>query len=216
MMIALAFLAVASILLTLAASSAVKGQDQKKLETLNPANMDTMYHAYVVTGRSSDSLTINVLNTVIKNKDGSILTKDLTPPTTIQYFYANDTMKYGTENRMTLGELQGFTRTDYNAATINVAGASAVMAAKNISMSPKDGGMELQITGFSVYLPDGTAKTYKFDTPLKAVISQDGKIMPTTGNQQIRTALQDIFKGDAKFPANAAPVKIKDIDAKIK
>lgn len=206
----------ASLLLALVASSAVQGQDQQKLETLNPMNMDTMYHAYVVTGVSGDSVTLNVLNTVVKNKDGSVLTKDLTPPTPVQYFYANDTVKFGAQNRMTLGELQGYTREDYNTATINAAGASAVMAAKHVGVSMKDGGIEFQITGFSVYLPDGTVKTYKFDTPLKASMALGSTTMTTTGNPQLKAAVQDIAKEGAKFPANAAPIKIKDIDAKMK
>jgi hypothetical protein len=214
--IALASLAVASIFLVLVASLAVQGQGQKKLETLNPANMDTMYHAYAVTGTSGDSVTLNVLNTVVKNKDNSVLTKDLTPPTPVQYFYANDTVKFGGQNRMTLGELQGYARTDYDAATINVAGASAVMAAKHVGVSMKDGGVEFQIPGFTVYLPDGTVKTYKFDTPLKASMALGSTTMSTAGNPQLKAALQDIAKEGAKFPANAAPIKIKDIDAKIK
>jgi len=216
MIAALALLATASLLIVFMASSAAQGQDQKKLETVNPANMDTMYHAVVLTGMSGDSLTFNVLNTVLKGKDGSVLSKTLTPPTSVQYFYSNDTIKYGAEKRTALAELQGYTRTDYNTATIDVAGASAVIAAKNMAVSPKDGGIELQVTGFSVYLPDGTAKSYKLDTPIEAVITKDQKIMTATGNPQFRADLQDASKVGAKFPANAAPVKIKDIDAKIK
>lgn len=216
MMTVLALLATILLLLVLVACSAVQGQGQKKLETLNPGNIDTMYHAVVVTGMSSDSLTFNVLNTVLKGKDGSVLSKTLTPPTSVQYFYANDTIKYGAENRTALAELQGYARTDYNTATIDVAGASAVMAVKNMAMSPKDGGVEFQVTGFSLYLPDGTAKSYKLDTPIKAVITKDQKIMTAKGNPQFRADLQDASKGGAKFSANAAPVKIKDIDAKIK
>lgn len=216
MITALALLAAASIFLVLLTNLAVQGQDQKKLETLNPANMDTMYHAYVVTGTSSDSVTLNILNTVVKNKDGSILAKDLTPPTPVQYFYANDTVKFGAQNRMTLGELQGYTREDYNTATINVAGASAVMAAKHLGVSMKDSSISFQVPGFSVYLPDGTVKSYTFDTPLKATMALGSTTMSVKGNPQLKAALQDIAKEGAKFPSNAAPVKIKDIDAKMK
>lgn len=214
--IPLALLAVASIILVLAFSLVVQGQGQKKLETLNPADMDTMYHAYAVTGTGGDLVSLNILNTVVKNKDGSVLTKDLTPPTLIQYFYANDTVKFGGQNGMTLGELQGYTRTDYDTATINVTGASAVMAAKHVGVSMKDGNIEFQVPGFSVYLPDGTVKTYNFDTPLKASMALGSTTMSTAGNPQLKAALQDIAKEGAKFPANAAPVRIKDIDAKIK
>jgi hypothetical protein len=153
---------------------------------------------------------------VIKGKDGSVLTKDLALPVPVQYFFSNDTVKYGAKNRTAYEELQGFARTDYNTATINVAGASAVLVGKNITVRKQIRGAEFQITGFSVYLPDGTVKSYKLETPVKAVISQDNKPTTVTGNPPLRAALQDAFKGGAKFPANAAPVKIKDIDAKIK
>lgn len=211
----LALLAAASIFLMLTASMAVQGQGQKKLETLDPTNMDTMYHAYVVTGTSGDSVTFNILNTVVKNKDGSVMAKDLTPPTPVQYFYANNTIKFGGQNRMTLSELQGYTREDYNTATINVAGASTVMAAKHMGVSIEDGGISFQVPGFSAYLPDGTVKNYKFDKPLKATMALGSTTMSTAGNPQLKAAMQDLAKESAKFPANIAPVKIKDIDSKI-
>lgn len=215
MIVALAFFAMASLLLALSAGAVAQGQDQKKLETLNPMNMDTMYHTYVVTDKSGDSVTFNILNSVIKNKDGSILAKDLTPPTPVQYFYANDTLVFGAQNRMTLGELQGYAREDYDTATINVAGASGVMAAKHMDTAMKDGAIQFQVPGFSVYLPDGTVKTYTFDTPLKASMSPGITTMTTKGNPQLTAALKELATLDTKFPANAAPVKIKDIDAKM-
>lgn len=215
---ALALLATALLLLVLAAGSAAQGQGQKndRLENVNIGNIDTMYHAVVVTGTDSESLTFNILNTVIKGKDGSVLSKDLTTPIQVQYFYSNDTVKHGVKDKAAYEELQGFSRTDYNSATINVAGASAVIAAKNITVRKQDGSTEFQVAGFSVYLPDGTAKSYKLDTPVKAVISREKKTTTVAGNPQFRAALQDALKGGTKFPANAAPIKIKDIDAKIK
>ena len=121
----------------------------------------------------------------------------LTPPTPVQYFDANDTLMFGAQNRMTLGELQGYTREDYNTATINVAGASGVMAAKHIGVSMKDGGIQFQVPGFAVYLPDGTVKTYTFDTPLKASISPGSSTMTIEGNPQLKAALKEIATGDA-------------------
>lgn len=213
--VALALLIIAPLLLVPVSGQVVQGQDQNKLVTLDPQNIDTMYHAVVVTGMSSDSLTFNILNTVIKGKDGSVLTKDLAPPQSVQYFYANDTLKLGDENRTKLVEFGGFAKTDYNTAIINVAGASAVMAAKNFSVSPKDSDIEFRVTGFYMYLPDGTVKSYKLDTPASVVISRDQRIIATTSNPQFGAGLQDSLKGDAKFPADAAPVRIKDIDSKI-
>lgn len=169
-----------------------------------------------MTGLSSDSLSFNVLNTVVKTKDGSVMTKDYSPPIPVQYFYANDTIKYGEKGPVGYEEFQGFARKDYNTATINVAGASAVIAGKDIVVSPKDGGIEFQIRGFYAYMPDGTVKSYKLTTPVKSVMGMDRQPMTVAVTPELRAAMLDAFKGGAKFPANAAPVKIKDIDAKMK
>lgn len=218
MIAALAFFATASLLFALAAGAAAQGQGQmsSKLENVDPKNIDTFYHAIAVTGVSGDAISFNVLNTVVKNKDGSVLTKDYTPPISVQYFYANDTIKYGDKALSGYEEFQGYTRTDYNAATINVAGASAVIAGKDITVSPKDGGIEFQIGSYSMYMPDGTAKSYKLEPAVKSVMATGKGPMTITVTPQLKAAVMDALKGGAKFPANAAPVKIMDIDTKIK
>jgi hypothetical protein len=212
----MAVLAAVALLFALTASSAVQGQQSGELKNVNPANMDTMYHAVVVTDMSSDSLAFNVLNSVVKNKDGSVLTKDLTPPMSVRYFYANDTVVHGGNGQAVSNEFQGYSSTDYDSATINVAGASAVIAGKGFNVSMRDGGMEFQVASFSAYMPDGTVKSYKLDTPIRATMSQDGKTMTAKGTPQLRAALQEIFSSGAKFPADAAPIKVKDIDARIR
>jgi hypothetical protein len=218
MIVALALFATVALLLVLAAGAAAQSQSQMsaKLENVDPTNIDTFYHAIAVTGASSDSISFNVLNTVVKTKDGSVLTKDYTPPVSVQYYYANDTVKYGDKTLSGYEEFQGYTRTDYNAATINVAGASAVIAGKDITVSPKDGGIEFQIGSFSMYMPDGSARSYKLQPPVKSVMATGQGPMAVTVTPQLRAAMMDAMKGGAKFPVNAAPVSIKDIDAKIK
>ncbi|HEY3422142.1 MAG TPA: hypothetical protein VGK13_03210, partial [Methanocellaceae archaeon] len=86
----MALFTAASLLLVLAAGAAAQGQSQTsaKPENVDPGNIDTFYHAIVVTGTSGDSMSFNVLNTVVKNKDGSVLTRDFTPPVPVHYFYA--------------------------------------------------------------------------------------------------------------------------------
>lgn len=105
---------------------------------------------------------------------------------------------------------------DYNNATINVAGANAVLAMKNITVLRHDkGGFEMQYTDIAVYLPDGTAKTYKLSKPVKITASKDKKTVTMTGSPEFRADLMDALKGALMFPANAAPLPLKTIDAKI-
>ena len=65
----------------------------------------------------------------------------------------------------------------------------------------------------SVYLPDATAKSYTLATPASITRSADNKSMMIVGNPSVRAALQDIQTSGARFPANAMPVMLKDIDA---
>jgi hypothetical protein len=218
MMATLALFAMVSLLLALSAGAVAQGQSQMsaKTENVDPKNIDTFYHAIAVTGASGDALSFNVLNTVVKTKDGSVLTKDYTPPIQVQYFYANDTLKYSDKALSGYEEFQGYIRTNYNAATINVAGASAVMAGKDITVSPKDSGIEFDIGSFALYMPDGTARSYKLQPPVKSVMATGKGPMTVAVTPQVKAAMMDALKSGAKFPANAAPVKIKDIDAKMK
>jgi hypothetical protein len=186
-----------------------------KTENVDPKNIDIFYHAIAVTGASADAITFDVLNTVVKNKDGSVLTRDYTPTRSVQYFYANDTIKYGDKALSGYEEFQGYTRKDYNAATINVAGASAVIAGKNLIVSPKDGGIEFQIGSYSMYMPDGTARSYKLEPAVKSVMATGKEPMTITVTPQLKAAMLDALKGGTKFPANAAPIRIMDIDTKI-
>ncbi len=213
----MALFTTASLLFALVAGAAAQGQGQvsAKQENVDPGNIDTFYHAIAVTGVGGDAISFNVLNTVVKNKDGSVLIKEYAPPISVQYFYANDTIKYGDKALSGYEEFQGYTRTDYNAATINVAGASAVIAGKDIIVSPKDGGIEFQIGGYSMYMPDGTARSYKLEPVVKSVMATGKGPMTITVTPQLRAAMLDALKGGAKFSANATPIKIKDIDTKI-
>ncbi len=140
--------------------------------------MDTLYHAYVVTGESGDAMTFNVLNTVVKNKDGSMLTKDFTPPISVQYFYANDTLKYGAkigcagrtpgihEDGLQHGDNQCCRRIGGNGRE----GHQRVHERRR---------HRIPDPGFAVYMPDGTAKTYKLDTPVKASMATGRTTMTT-------------------------------------
>lgn len=182
---------------------------------------DTVYHTIQVTGTTGDSMTFNILNTAVKGKSGNVTTKTYTPPVTATYYFSNDTAVLkgkpaGMRERARERGRQGPPTKGYNDATINVSGASAVIALKNMTINRVDRNTtEVQFGAFSVYLPDGTVKSYKLDTPVKDIRSRMERTRKITGNPQFRADLQDALKGGATFPAGTAPVPLKTIDSKM-
>ncbi len=184
-------------------------------------DIDTVYHTVQVTGMTGDSVSLNILNSAVKGKSGNVTTMNYTTPLAVKYYFANDTAVFtkagaGAKDKASWKGRQRPPKVGYNDAAINVAGASAVVAMKNITMTRLDNNTtQVQFSAFSVYLPDGTAKSYKLDTPVKAIKSRADRSMKVTGNPQFRADLQDALKGGAKFPASAAPVSLKTIDSKM-
>ena len=106
------------------------------------------------------------MNAVIKTKEGKVTTMDFAKPISGQYFFSNDTAIITMGNK-TGEKHQKPVMGDYSNATIKVAGASAVMVKKNITVIKHDkSGFEMQFTGISVYLPDGTVKSYTLSKPV--------------------------------------------------
>jgi hypothetical protein len=174
---------------------------------------DEMYHVVKVTGSSNDMIHFDILGTAVKGKDGRVAVMSMDSPRSGTYYFANDTavIPFGNKtdkkrHRPVMG--------NYSNATINVTGASAVVAMKNLNMSGKDKGrFEIQFTDIGMYLPNGTAKTYKLSAPAKVMKSADNSSMVIVGNPSVRDALQGELMSGATFPANAKPVMLKDIDA---
>lgn len=183
--------------------------------------IDTVYHTIQVTGMTGDSMTFNILNSAVKGKSGNVTRKTYTPPVAVTYYFSNDTAVLSGKPAGMKDVVRGRGRqrpptVGYNDATINVAGASAVVAMKNMTINRLDKNTtEVQFGAFSVYLPDGTVKSYKLDTPVKDIRSRMGKTRKIVGNSQFRADLQDALKGSATFPAGAAPVPLKTIDSKM-
>lgn len=176
-------------------------------------NIDETYSAIKVTSMTSNSATFDVLNSVMKMKDGKVKTMDFAKPIPVQYFFANDTavINMGNKTMMHPKPVKG----DYSNATINVAGASAVMVKKNITMLKHDNtSCVMQFTGISVYRPDGTVKSYTLSKPVTVTMSRATKTATVTGSPELRADIQDALKGGGTFPANAAPVLLKTIDSK--
>ena len=171
-----------------------------------------IYDSLALSSANASSATFSVLGSAIKDTSGNVTMITPSKPVQAQYFIANKTFTFSGMNK-TRGMHPKPMRTSYNSATINPAGASAVVAIKNVTMLQFDNKTaEFQFTGLAVYLPSGKVVKYTFSNPVKIVKSWSTK--KTTISDP--TVVSDIVKavnGGAKFPANAAPVPLKTIDA---
>lgn len=213
--VVLTLLIVASLLLVLVPPAMSKGMDAQgwKGKSEKMKNIDGVYESIAYMGSKDGVTTLNILNVAIKDKSGNVTVMNFSKPITAQYFSSNNTFVVTKENK-TMGERKKLMKTDYNSATIDPSGASGVVAFKNITMLKMDNKTaEFQFSGVSVYLPDGSVKSYTYTTPVKVVKSWREKTAKID-NPKVVADLQDAFKGGAKFPANAAPVPLKTIDAK--
>jgi hypothetical protein len=177
---------------------------------------DEMYHVIKVTGASNTMVNFDILGSAIKDKDGKVIMMTQKTPKSGTYYFANDTavIPFGKKADKTNKTHEKPVKGDYSNATINVAGGSAVIAMKNLTMTGKDkGGFQVQFADLGVYLPNGTTKTYKLSAPASVMKSADNSSMLVVGNPSVRAALQDALMSGATFPANAKPVMLKTVDA---
>lgn len=101
----------------------------------------------------------------------------------------------------------------YNNTTLNVAGATAVVAMKNITgFTYGNRTHQFQFTEMPVYLPDGSVTTHKLSTPV--TVTMVNRTITVMANPEVRGILQGFIGSGNRFPANAGPVKLIDIDAR--
>lgn len=211
--IVLTLLLTASLLLVLVPGALSQGMHPPGNRSGKAMSVDEIYAAVKVTGATNSSATYDIMNVAIKGKDGKVVTMSPAKPLSGTYYFANDTAIIPMNNK-TGDKRHKPVMGDYSNATIKVAGASAVIAMKNVTtVKQAKGNFETQFTGLSVYLPDGTAKTYTLATPVRIVHAKDKKAVTVIANPAMRADLQDAMAGNATFPANAAPVPLKTIDA---
>ena len=100
-----------------------------------------------------------------------------------------------------------------NSSTIKVAGTSAVLGLSDFNIECKT--KDYTIASFSkmsVYLPDGTVRSYNLSRPVKVIKSMERKTAVWDAYPAFSKALGDALKGGTTFPADAAPVKVADYD----
>ncbi len=211
--ILLAICVIASLLLVLTPGALSRSMHPGNNAT-KVLNIDEIYSAIKVAGITNGSATYDILNAEIKTKEGKVAIMDFAKPMSCQYFFSNNTAFITTE-RKTGDKIHTPVTGDYNNATIKVAGASAVMVKKNITVLKQDkNGFEFQFTGIAVYLPDGSLKSYSLSTPVTVTASKDSNMVKVVGSPELKADIQDALKAGGQFAANAPPVSLKTIDSK--
>lgn len=161
-----------------------------------------------VTGVSGDSVMFSVPTMAVMGKKHEVAT--ITFPTPLMG-------RYNLTNDVGYMSVKGVKSADiairpFNNATLNVAGASAVMSMKDIKVLLKKGDLFIfEYSKLGVYLPDGTAKVYKLEKPVKVTYMKDRHILVVDSYSSLTKAMMSDMTSAATFPANAAPVYIKDI-----
>jgi len=174
---------------------------------------DEIYNVVSITGATDSSISFEILGSAIKGKDGKVVFMNESAKRPGTYYFANDTAVIPFVNKTDKQRPRPVIG-NYSDASVNVAGASAVLTMKNITMTGAGKGERgAQFTGLGVYLPDRTAKSYTLATPARIMRSADNMSMMIVGNPSMRAAMQDIQASGARFPADAKPVMLKEIDA---
>jgi len=169
-----------------------------------------------VTGTSDNSATFTVQGMAIEGKKGKVMVVTLDQPLTGKYNMTSD-MAYISTGNMGKGMGGMNIRVDAaNNSAIPVAGASAVLGLGGIHTEYM--GKDYTIATFgklSVYLPDGTARMYDLEKPVKVIKSKERKMVIWDAYPAFTKALADAMKGGATFPADAAPLKLTDYAASV-
>jgi len=242
--LAIALLVGATLVLALGGLAGSHGASMHGAAGAKSWNISEGYASVKLTGTTADTATIEVLQRALRTTDDRVLLTNASRPMTIQYSLANNTatvpfgkawgsragMNKSCANKTAgsrswgnktaawnrAGERHHKGLSDYGNASIQVAGANAVLAVKNITMVKKDkSGFELQYTDIAAYLPDGTVKAYKLKQPVRVIGSMDNRTATIIGSPEASADLTAALGGSQQFAANAPPIRLKDIDAKI-
>lgn len=172
-----------------------------------------------VTGTSDSSTTFTMQGMAVEGRKGKVMVVTLDKPLTGKYNMTSD-MAYVSTGDMAMDQMGmgGMNIRVDNASnsTLPVAGASAVLGLSDIRVEYK--GRDYTIASFgkmSVYLPDGTVRSYDLEKPVKVIKSKERKTVVWDAYPGFTKALGDALKGGATFPADAAPLKLADYEASV-
>jgi len=173
----------------------------------------------IVTGTSDGSATFTVQGMAIEGRKGKVVVVTMDRPLMGNYNMTRD-MAYVSIGDMAMDHrgMAGMNIRVDNASssTLPVAGASAVLGISDIRVEYM--GRDYTIASFgkmSVYLPDGTVRSYYLDRPVKVVKSMERKTVMWDAYPGFTKAMGDALKGGTTFPADAAPLKLTDYEASV-
>ncbi len=172
-----------------------------------------------VTGTSDSSTTFTVQGMAIEGRKGKVMVVTLDKPLTGKYNMTSDMAYVSTGDKaMDHMGMAGMNIRVDNASnsTLPVAGASAVLSISDIRVEHM--GRDYTIANFgkmSIYLPDGTVRSYDLKKPVKVIKSMERKTVVWDAYPGFTKAMGDALKGGATFPADAAPLKLTDYEASV-
>jgi hypothetical protein len=161
-----------------------------------------------VTGQSGDSVMFNVPTMAIKGKEGEVATITFMTPLTGSYNKSYDMGYISTRE----GKSSDIAVRPYDNATLNVAGGSVVVSMKDIKTILKEEDYVIcEVGEIGVYMPDGTAKLYKLEKPVKVTYSKDRMMVVIDSYPSLSSEMMRDYKAGMTFPSGTPPIKIKDI-----
>jgi hypothetical protein len=161
-----------------------------------------------VTGQSGDSVTFDVPSMAIKGKEGEVATITFLTPLKGSYNKSYDMGYISTSG----GKSSDIAVRPYDNATLNVSGASAVVTMKGIkTLLKEENYFVCDVSQLGVYMPDGTAKTYKLEKPVKVTYSKDRKMVVVDSYPSLSKEMMRDYTAGATFPSGTPPIKVKDI-----
>jgi hypothetical protein len=170
-------------------------------------NIECIDIVKTITGTSGDHVTFKVPAMAVKGKEGEVASFNFPTPLDGSYNTSADMGYISTRNAKTADiAIRPFAN-----ATLNVAGASAVMSMRGIKVLLKEDDLFIfEFHKIGMYMPDGKGMEYKLEKPIKVIYSKDRKMLVIDAYPGLTGSMSGIYTG-ATFPSDAQPVLIKDI-----
>ncbi|HMK45926.1 MAG TPA: hypothetical protein VK436_04820 [Methanocella sp.] len=172
------------------------------------SHIHDIYLVKNITGRNSTNIMFQIPTIAITGRDGKAATINFPTP-----------LKGGYNTKRGVGYISAnlssadITIRPMKNANINVAGASMVMTMMDVNVILDSNDFFIyEYSKIGMLLPDGTAKIYRLDKPVKVMYNKDWKVLTIEAYQSIGDTLNYAFTNAATFPNDAPPMNLKDIN----
>ncbi|MCD1294061.1 hypothetical protein CUJ83_03505 [Methanocella sp. CWC-04] len=161
-----------------------------------------------ISNMSTDSAMFTISEMVLKGIGNNVSHIILSKPLSGEYDMTSD-MAYMSTKELDTATME---RSDVGKTSIAVAGASAIWTMKDIKVLFNDRDYFLYEFGtLSLYMPDGTVKSYKLEKPVKMLFSKERKMEIMDAYPTVTSALKDAFMPGDKFPSDAEPIPMTEL-----